>query len=82
MAAKPSGWQAFKKNWWAVEAAPIFVIVGGISIVAGAYAYRLATGPTIQWTHSNPTPWNNIQPDMGTKMLEVNHKFDKKWSRE
>ncbi|KAK0206111.1 hypothetical protein DFS33DRAFT_558609 [Desarmillaria ectypa] len=72
----------FKKNWLAIEALPIYVIVG--SVVAGAswYLTRLARGPTVQWTAANPAPWNSIQPNQGTKLVEVNQKFDKHWTRD
>ncbi|KAF9052230.1 hypothetical protein BDZ89DRAFT_1056578 [Hymenopellis radicata] len=49
----------------------------------GTYAtWHAARSPTVVWTKANPTPWNNIQPDEGTKLIEVNHKFDKKWVRD
>ncbi|KAF9042557.1 hypothetical protein BDZ89DRAFT_1128470 [Hymenopellis radicata] len=81
-AGKTSLSRQFMKNWYAVEALPIIVIVGGIVGVAGFYGYRLAMGPTVIWTKANPTPWNEIQQDQGTKLIEVNHKFDKSWSRD
>ncbi|KAF8665644.1 hypothetical protein AX16_000099 [Volvariella volvacea WC 439] len=67
-----------RKNWFAVEAVPIYVIIG--SVVAGGtwYLTRLATGPTVVWTKSNPTPWNTIKPEEGTKLLAVNQKFEKR----
>jgi hypothetical protein len=34
----------------------------------------------VVWTKSNPTPWNTIAPNQGTKMLEVNQKFDKRFA--
>lgn len=33
---------------------------------------------TVQWTKRNPTPWNTIQPNQGTKLLEVKQTFDEK----
>jgi len=33
----------------------------------------------VVWTKSNPTPWNTIKPDEGTKLMEVNQKFEKRW---
>ena len=31
------------------------------------------------WTKDNPTPWNDIKPDEGTKLLTVNQHFDKSY---
>ena len=31
------------------------------------------------WTKNNPTPWNTIKPDEGTKMMAVNQKFEKRY---
>ncbi|KAF9482005.1 hypothetical protein BDN70DRAFT_875637 [Pholiota conissans] len=74
--------KSLMKNWFAVEAIPIYVIIGGVLTGASWYMYRLAMGPTIVWSKNNPTPWNTIKPDEGTKMLSVNQKFDKSWSRD
>ncbi|KAK0231221.1 hypothetical protein IW262DRAFT_1454124 [Armillaria fumosa] len=89
----------FTKNWLAIEAIPIYVIIGSVVVGASWYLTRLARGPTgehrlavatvlvfiafqVQWTSANPTPWNSIQPDQGTKLVEVNHKFEKRWTRD
>lgn len=34
----------------------------------------------VVWTKSNPTPWNTIGADHGTKLLEVNQKFDRRYA--
>ncbi|KAJ3734511.1 hypothetical protein DFJ43DRAFT_1152187 [Lentinula guzmanii] len=73
--------KGFMKNWFAVEAIPIYTIVGGVVVGASWYLYRLAMGPTIQWTKSNPTPWNSIKPNQSTKIMTVSHDADK-WSRD
>ncbi|KAJ2930180.1 hypothetical protein H1R20_g6863, partial [Candolleomyces eurysporus] len=78
-ASKPSLRAHLMKNWFAVEAIPIYVIIGGVVVGASWYIKRLATGPNIIWTKNNPTPWNTIKPDEGTKLVEVNHKFDKSY---
>lgn len=31
----------------------------------------------VVWTKENPTPWNDIKPNEGTKMLTVNQHFEK-----
>ncbi|PPQ77297.1 hypothetical protein CVT25_010879 [Psilocybe cyanescens] len=74
--------RSLMKNWFAVEAIPIYVIIGGVMVGATWYMARLATGPTVVWTKSNPTPWNTIKPDEGTKIMSVNQKFEKSWSRD
>lgn len=33
---------------------------------------------TVVWTKENPTPWNDIKPDEGTKLLTVNQHFEKR----
>ncbi|KAJ7688381.1 hypothetical protein B0H17DRAFT_1068409 [Mycena rosella] len=70
------------KNWFAVEVAPRYVLVGGACCGASWYLYRLATGPSVIWTKNNPQPWQSIEPNQGTKLLEVNHKFEKHWKRD
>ncbi|KAG6866003.1 hypothetical protein C0991_009675 [Blastosporella zonata] len=67
------------KHWFAIEAIPIYAIIGGIVAGAGWYTYRLAMGPNVVWTKSNPTPWNTIEPGQTTKMMTVNQKFDKRF---
>ncbi|PBK86289.1 hypothetical protein ARMGADRAFT_1017520 [Armillaria gallica] len=72
----------FVKHWIPIEVAPLIILVGGIVSGGAWYLSRTAMGPTIQWTKSNPTPWNTIEPNQGTKLMEVNQKFEKKWSRD
>ncbi|TBU32212.1 hypothetical protein BD311DRAFT_655344 [Dichomitus squalens] len=72
---------SFLKNWFAVEATPIYAIVGAVVVGAGWYLTRLARGPEVVWTKDNPTPWNTIKPDESTKMLTVNQHFEKSWER-
>lgn len=70
------------KNWFAMEAIPIYAIIGGVCLGASWYLVRLARGPQVIWTKDNPTPWNNVKQDENVKMLSVNQKFDKSWSRD
>ncbi|KAF9076631.1 hypothetical protein BDP27DRAFT_1313649 [Rhodocollybia butyracea] len=74
--------KSFMRHWFAVEAIPIYTIIGGVVVGAGWYLYRLAMGPTTQWTKANPTPFNSIQPNQTTKLMTVSHKADGKWSRD
>ncbi|THU78792.1 hypothetical protein K435DRAFT_45908 [Dendrothele bispora CBS 962.96] len=32
----------------------------------------------VQWTKKNPTPWNEIKPNQGTKLIQINQKFDER----
>ncbi|KAK7696576.1 hypothetical protein QCA50_001234 [Cerrena zonata] len=73
--------RSFMRNWFAVEALPIYGVVGIVVAGGSWYLYRLAKGPNVIWTHSNPTPWNDIKPNEGTKLLTVNQHFDKGWDR-
>ncbi|KAA1466019.1 hypothetical protein DENSPDRAFT_830754 [Dentipellis sp. KUC8613] len=73
---------SFARNWFAVEAIPIYAVVS--FVVAGGtwYLSRLARGPNVVWTKANPTPWNTIEQDQNVKILSVNQKFDKSWTRD
>ncbi|KAH7888078.1 hypothetical protein F5I97DRAFT_948924 [Phlebopus sp. FC_14] len=73
---------AFMKNWFAIEAIPIYAVIGLAVGGASWYLTRLARGPTVVWTKSNPTPWNDVQPDENTKMMDVNKRFAKSWTRD
>jgi len=70
------------KNWFAIEAIPIYVVVGIAVSGAGWYMTRLARGPDVVWTKTNPQPWNTVKPEENTKLMSVNQKFDKSWSRD
>jgi len=70
------------KNWYAVEAIPIYAIIGGVLAGGTWYLHRLATGPTVVWTKNNSTPWNTIKQDENTKIMSVNQKFERSWSRD
>ncbi|KZS97736.1 hypothetical protein SISNIDRAFT_449292 [Sistotremastrum niveocremeum HHB9708] len=76
--AKKTAWQ----NWFAIEAIPIYVIIGGAVTGAGWYLTRLARGPDVIWSKNNPTPWNSIHPDENVKLTSGHHKFEKSWSRD
>ncbi|KAL0949815.1 hypothetical protein HGRIS_009850 [Hohenbuehelia grisea] len=74
--------RGFMKNWYAVEAVPIYAIIGAVVAGGSWYLWRLSQGPNVVWTKNNPTPWNTVQPDQNTKLMAVNQKFEKSWSRD
>ncbi|KAF9821042.1 hypothetical protein IEO21_01019 [Rhodonia placenta] len=73
--------KGFLKNWFAIEHGDSFAVVGLVVVGGTWYLARLARGPTVVWTKENPTPWNEIKPNEGTKMLTVNQHFEKGWER-
>ncbi|KAH7343510.1 hypothetical protein B0J17DRAFT_642640 [Rhizoctonia solani] len=71
------------QTWFAVEAIPIYAVVAGAVGGAGWYISRLATRPDIIWDRrNNPTPWMSVEQGMQTKLMSVNQKFDRVWSRD
>ncbi|KAF9224340.1 hypothetical protein BS17DRAFT_779654 [Gyrodon lividus] len=70
------------RNWYAIEAIPLYAVIG--LAVGGAtwYLARLARGPTVVWTKNNPTPWNDVKPDENTKLMDPSGKLSKSWSRD
>ncbi|TRM68518.1 hypothetical protein BD626DRAFT_565350 [Schizophyllum amplum] len=72
----------FMRNWYAVEALPIWIIIGTVIGIGGLSIYRAVQAPSVTWTKANPTPWNRIKPDERVKLMEVNQKMGKKWSRD
>ncbi|KAI5894345.1 uncharacterized protein SCHCODRAFT_02624410 [Schizophyllum commune H4-8] len=79
-----SAQSAFRRNlghWFAVEAIPIYIIMGGAVTGAAWYASRLARAPHVVWSRENATPWNTIQPNQSPKMFNVNQEFESKWNR-
>ncbi|KAJ7937393.1 hypothetical protein B0H13DRAFT_1588589 [Mycena leptocephala] len=59
-----------------------YVLVGGACCGASWYLYRLAMGSQVVWTKNNPAPYLAIEQNQGTKLYEVNHKFEKSWKRD
>jgi len=70
------------KHWFAIEAIPIYAVIGLAVGGASWYLVRLAQGPNVVWTKNNPTPWNTVKPDENTKLMAVNQKFERSWSRD
>lgn len=51
----------FRKHWFAVEAVPLYVAVGG-ACAASIYFLvgKAGTSPEVIWSRANPTPWNTV----------------------
>ncbi|KLO16374.1 hypothetical protein SCHPADRAFT_869922 [Schizopora paradoxa] len=73
--------RGFMKHWFAIEVR-VYAVVGVAVAGAGWYISRLARGPDVVWTKNNPEPWNSVKPGENTKLMAVNQKFDKTWSRD
>ncbi|KAL5508108.1 hypothetical protein ACEPAH_5726 [Sanghuangporus vaninii] len=76
----PPAPRSFLKHWFAVEAVPLYAIIGFALTGAAWFSFRQARSPSVIWTKSNPEPWNTVKPDESTKMINVNHKLDKSYS--
>ncbi|KZV75104.1 hypothetical protein PENSPDRAFT_647380 [Peniophora sp. CONT] len=76
-----AGKLGFAKHWFAIEAIPIYMIVGGTIAGAGIYLGRLARGPHVVWSNANPQPWNSVRENDKVKMMAINQDFNQKWSR-
>ncbi|CAG7848622.1 SubName: Full=Uncharacterized protein {ECO:0000313/EMBL:CCA70470.1} [Serendipita indica DSM 11827] len=74
--------RSLMKQWFAIEAIPIYVILGGALSGASWYLYRLGTRPDIIWTRKNPEPWQSVKQNENTKFMAINREFDRKWTRE
>ncbi|KAF8314705.1 hypothetical protein DL93DRAFT_2167124 [Clavulina sp. PMI_390] len=74
--------KTFFQTWYAVEAIPIYAVVGIAVGGAGWYLTRLARGPDVIWDRrGNPTPWNDVAPAMNTKMMDASGTLTESWSR-
>ncbi|KAI0035644.1 hypothetical protein K488DRAFT_82833 [Vararia minispora EC-137] len=71
----------FTKHWFAIEAIPLYVVLGGTCVGATWYLWRLAMGPHVVWTKNNPQPWNTIKKDESVKMMNVNEDLTNRWGR-
>lgn len=47
----------------------------------GGTVLTLGVVRSVVWTKNNPTPWNTIKPEEGTKILSINQKFEKRCAR-
>ncbi|KDN35676.1 hypothetical protein K437DRAFT_276956 [Tilletiaria anomala UBC 951] len=74
---------AWMKNWYSPEVVPIYVITAAAAGGATWYLTRLARGPDVIWDRkNNPTPWNNVEPGTNTKLMAVNHEFERTYKRD
>ncbi|KAG6378391.1 Aldo/keto reductase family-domain-containing protein [Boletus reticuloceps] len=62
-----------------LQAIPLYAVIGITVGGAGWYLARLAQGPSVVWTKSNPTPWNSVKPDENIKMMDPSGKFAKRF---
>lgn len=77
-AARKTAWQ----TWFAVEAVPIYAVVGLACGGAGWYLTRLARHPDVIWDRKgNPTPWNDVAPGTNTKLMDHSGTLTERWSR-
>ncbi|KAF0403435.1 hypothetical protein F8M41_009244 [Gigaspora margarita] len=75
--------RGFMRNWYRVEILPIYAVTGVAVVGASWYLTRLARGPDVIWDKkNNPTPWNNVDQGTQVKLMAVNQKFDRKYSRD
>ncbi|KAG8761426.1 hypothetical protein FRC14_003839 [Serendipita sp. 396] len=75
-AAQVARRSAFSK-WFAIEAIPIYVIIGGAVTGASWYLYRLGTRPDVIWTRKNPEPWQTVKQNENIKFMSIHKDFDK-----
>uniref|UniRef100_A0AAZ3PWK7 Cytochrome c oxidase subunit NDUFA4 n=1 Tax=Oncorhynchus tshawytscha TaxID=74940 RepID=A0AAZ3PWK7_ONCTS len=49
---------------------PLFIFIGGGTVMSGAYLLRLAMGPHVSWNRNgNPEPWNKTEPTQQHKVV-------------
>uniref|UniRef100_A0A8C7NUJ9 Cytochrome c oxidase subunit NDUFA4 n=1 Tax=Oncorhynchus mykiss TaxID=8022 RepID=A0A8C7NUJ9_ONCMY len=57
---------------------PLFIFIGGGTVMSGAYLLRLAMGPHVSWNRNgNPEPWNKTEPTQQHKFYSVNMDYSK-----
>jgi len=70
------------ETWFAVEAVPIYAVVGVAVTGAGWYLTRLARGPDVIWDRKgNPTPWNDVGKGTNIKMMDSSGTLTDTWVR-
>ncbi|EEB90501.1 hypothetical protein MPER_11282 [Moniliophthora perniciosa FA553] len=72
------------KHWVAVE---FLLFITGITDSSsqadrGPFIEADMVVLTVQWTKTNPTPWNDIKPTQNTKIYDPKGHFPERWSRE
>ncbi|CAG8570758.1 3956_t:CDS:2 [Paraglomus occultum] len=73
----------FMRYWYRPEIVPIYVVTGIAVAGAGWYLTRLARGPDVTWDRkNNPYPWLNVDQNTQVKLIAINQKFDKTYSRD
>jgi len=82
MVAGPVVRKTIMSKWFAIEAIPIYVVIGGALTGAGWYLHRLSRGTEVIWSRKNPEPWQTVKPNENTKLLAGQHKYDGRWTRD
>ncbi|KAJ7047729.1 hypothetical protein C8F04DRAFT_1247349 [Mycena alexandri] len=62
------------KHWYAPEVIPIVLLY--VDPLPRALPIPVSL---VQWSRKNSEPWNSIQPGQGVKMVQVNHKFNRRF---
>jgi len=70
------------QTWFAVEAVPIYAVVGVAVTGAGWYLTRLARGPDVIWDRKgNPAPWNDVGQSTNIKLMDASGSLSDTWVR-
>ncbi|EJD45953.1 hypothetical protein AURDEDRAFT_165015 [Auricularia subglabra TFB-10046 SS5] len=83
MSAFRNLYRQWRQHWFALEAVPLYTILGGAGVGTAWYLTHLASRPEVLWARkANPTPWNSVKQDETTKLWHGERPFDKTWKRE
>uniref|UniRef100_A0A8C7DS82 Cytochrome c oxidase subunit NDUFA4 n=1 Tax=Oncorhynchus kisutch TaxID=8019 RepID=A0A8C7DS82_ONCKI len=64
--------------FYSLQLVPLFIFIGGGTVMSGAYLLRLAMGPHVSWNRNgNPEPWNKTEPTQQHKFYSVNMDYSK-----
>lgn len=66
-------------SWYLYRLAmgPTSEFLNSLPVINKPLTLLLPPSFTVQWTKSNPTPWNSIKPNQSTKIMTVNHDAEK-----
>jgi len=70
------------QTWFAIEAVPIYAVVGIAVGGAGWYLTRLARGPDVIWDRKgNPSPWVDVSKNTNIKLMDASGTLTEPWVR-